>query len=565
MTLEISNMFPKRKYSNNYKIFSISFLFLLHITLISCSETQNEKVPDFKLEGPIEISVPAEGMVQEYNVKTTGSWEIFRKSVETWAKISPAKGEKDGSFRIIFHENKSNNSRSMSFAVLLDGKELPDRITAVQAGAEVASWDETNQDEQLLNIKQGVPAYEGVNINYRRNGTPVLNVNLAEPVIVAVAKEPLGWGYFNFPNINKSITDNTLVINWSMAEDATSSYGKGGGDRRLSFDGGKTWVVDNRSVRAGGLVLPGGEMISIHTPVALDTNEVDLPERVALLRDGSTYNRNFSLYRHDDLPEVLQGVYINYWDKSGTYSKQHAVLEDNNKLLRYADGGLFPIVWWGDMKLLEDGSIVILPYPTFYEDEYGYVNPSGVTLYRSVNQGMNWTAKGIIPYKYDEKWDPNGPRRQTFGWTEPAFEILSDGTYLCVLRTTDGYGNSPMYISRSFDKGDTWTAAQAFTPSGVLPRLLQLDNGVLVLASGRPGIQLRFSFDGKGEEWTDPFELIPYSKDESSQAATCGYPRLLKTGPDRFMIVYSDFKYPTSTGDLRKAIKVREVVVSRNP
>jgi hypothetical protein len=36
---------------------------------------------------------------------------------------------------------------------------------------------------------------------------------------------------------------------------------------------------------------------------------------------------------------------------------------------------------------------------------------------------------------------------------------------------------------------------------------------------------------------------------------------LLATGPDRFLIIYSDFKYPTPTGERRKAIKVREVIV----
>ncbi len=45
---------------------------------------------------------------------------------------------------------------------------------------------------------------------------------------------------------------------------------------------------------------------------------------------------------------------------------------------------------------------------------------------------------------------------------------------------------------------------RAFTPTGVMPRLLLLGNGTLVMTSGRPGVDLRFSFDGRGKRWTEP-------------------------------------------------------------
>ena len=263
------------------------------------------------------------------------------------------------------------------------------------------------------------------------------------------------------------------------------------------------------------------------------------------------------------MPEVLKGVYIQKRDKNGNQSKIHATINDPN-LVRYTDSGLFPIVWWGDMKLTSDKSIVTGPYPTFYVNEKGGVDPSGVSFYRSTNNGEHWDIIGKIPYIPDLVNDANGKKRLALGFTEPGFEILSDGTFLCVLRTTDGYGDSPMYITRSSDQGVSWSEPKVFTPSGVLPRLLQLENGVLVLASGRPGVQLRFSFDGKGEKWTDPFEMLPFKEEENSLSHTCGYPQLLATGSDRFLIVYSDFKYPIQGGELRKAIKVREVKVSVN-
>ena len=95
--------------------------------------------------------------------------------------------------------------------------------------------------------------------------------------------------------------------------------------------------------------------------------------------------------------------------------------------------------------------------------------------------------------------------------------------------------------------------------SGVLPRLLRLTNGIVALSSGRPGVQLRFCADGFGKTWTQAIELIPYT--DENDAVSCGYTSLLAMGPDRFLIVYSDFKYKNAAGEIRKAIKVREVIV----
>jgi hypothetical protein len=81
----------------------------------------------------------------------------------------------------------------------------------------------------------------------------------------------------------------------------------------------------------------------------------------------------------------------------------------------------------------------------------------------------------------------------------------------------------------------------------------------VALSSGRPGVQLRFCADGCGKTWTQPIELMPYT--DENDAVSCGYTSLLATGLDRFLIVYSDFKYKDAAGEIRKAIKVREVSV----
>jgi hypothetical protein len=109
--------------------------------------------------------------------------------------------------------------------------------------------------------------------------------------------------------------------------------------------------------------------------------------------------------------------------------------------------------------------------------------------------------------------------------------------------------------------GRTWSKPEPITPSGVLPRLLRLTNGVTVLSSGRPGVQLRFSINATADRWSQPLELLPY--EIGGKVVSCSYTGLLATGPDRFLVIYSNFEYHNKAGEIRKAIEVREVTVAQ--
>jgi hypothetical protein len=87
---------------------------------------------------------------------------------------------------------------------------------------------------------------------------------------------------------------------------------------------------------------------------------------------------------------------------------------------------------------------------------------------------------------------------------------------------------------------------------------------VVVLASGRPGVQLRFAADGKGKKWSEPFEMVPITSTTKLGEDSCGYTSLVATGPDTFLIAYSHFRHPNEKSEPRKAIMVREVRVGPN-
>lgn len=415
-------------------------------------------------------------------------------------------------------------------------------------------------NEKGLNVSDsetfGIPSYNGVTVNYMKNDKQILKVKLYDPVVVSVASKPEKWGFFQFPSIYRGI-NNTLVVTWNMADDAVKSYGHGGSGYAVSQDSGKSWTIPQGDAPiGGGELLPDGDRIKIYTPAALAVDTLQLPNPVA--KDMGRRGLNF--YSLSQLPPSLQGVYIQRLPKGETtWDTEHAILNDP-KGVRYSESGFFPVVWWGDMHVARDSSVIAGIYPGFKIGDNNKINASGVTFYRSTDGGHIWNVQGRILYEPDLTVDSNGNKRIGFGFTEPAYIILSNGIFLCVMRTTDGFGNSPMYLSYSEDQGVTWSKPMPFTPNGVLPRLLQLDNGVIVLSSGRPGVQLRFSEDSKGDTWTDPFEMLPYKN--AKETVSCGYTGLIATGKNSFLIVYSDFKYHNKNGETRKAIKVREVVVT---
>lgn len=390
-----------------------------------------------------------------------------------------------------------------------------------------------------------------------RLGTYDLSVCLGQPAVVSVADKPLGWGYHQFPKIAR-LDDGHIGIKWSMHADSILSYGKAAYGVAVSEDGHQWQPVAELPGEFGAVAVQDGSRIKIHTPEAVSISAEKMPVPVAENFDKTRKLKRL-YYRHSELPERFQGIYLLRQPPGNIdWYEERATLADA-AALRYSRGGLMPVVWWGDIRQEADGALMAGIYPGYSVDERGKVEiKSGVFFYRSYDAGHSWNIVSRIPYRPDHGSDPVASDR--VGFTEPAFHILSDDTYLCILRTSDVVGLGPMYQSISRDRGATWSLPQIMARTGVLPKLLQLENGVVVLSSGRPGVQLRFLLPENMDTWSDAVEMLPYDGDRDS--VSCGYTDLLATGPDRFLLVYSDFRYPVGDAT-RKAILVREVVVSR--
>lgn len=382
-----------------------------------------------------------------------------------------------------------------------------------------------------------------------------MKITLSDPVLVA--EGPAGearWGRYQFPTFGR--IGEKIALTFHVAEDSARAYGEipAQPNRGLSADGGRTWTLVRATAPTDGLLLGNGDRIRIGTPdvtpKSIPVRELTLPASVGMFL-GTYGQLPYVFYRHDELPPSLQGVPLSRRPAGGTEWIPERARLDDPAMQRYTIQEVFPVVWWGDVHRAADDSLLALVYPCSLAGE--------VACYRSTDQAHSWQPQGRIAYQPDLAADPLA-RGRTHGFTEPGTVLLRDGSLLAVLRTTDGLGVGPMYLSRSTDQGCTWTSPRVLSPTGVMPRLIQLGNGTIVLSSGRPGVDLRFCFDGKGETWTKPHTLVPLTSDDV-QADSCGYTSLLSLGDDSFLIAYSWFKRPGAAGQTHKVILVRHVTV----
>ena len=394
----------------------------------------------------------------------------------------------------------------------------------------------------------------------------LMHTEISDPMLIAESSfvnEPgvERWGYYQFPQLSR-LLDGRIAVTFHINADSASAYGKAAiePNRGVSSDGGKTWERIGSGDPEAGLLLPNGERLLVAnpavTPVAHAISSYDLPpERGTVI--GTYGQQPYVCYRHDELPSELQGVPSARMSVGATiWIKERARLDDP-QLLRFSTEGVFPVTCWGDVHVTPDKALLAVVYPSRIEGHS--FRQMHTVCYRSEDNGLSWQAQGRMLYQPYRTADPLSDKRD--GFTEPTCVLLPDGEMVVVMRTTDGNGDGPLYLSRSENEGRDWSTPKVIRNNGALPRLLRLGNGVLVMSSGRPGADMSFSLDGRGEEWTERYPLVPITSDYT-QHDSCGYTSMLALDDDSFLITYSWFRKPSSDGQTRKAILVRHVKVS---
>lgn len=322
-----------------------------------------------------------------------------------------------------------------------------------------------------------------------------------------------------------------------------------------------------------------------HDPV--DLHEIGV-KPIALVASPNEWGF-MGLYRYEDIPREARTFLVRHRQPgSGTWETSDAILDmpELNVIAplkaKVRDGiwqdvkPMFssPCYWYiglydgctGKDGLIEapDGSWLstVMHHPQMDKNDRSFAE---LICMASEDRGRTWRMRGGIHSRRD---------LTTFGATEEYSFIRLGNEILCAWRT-DICSKDPhdgTLLSRSSDSGRSWTDPEWAASSSVTPHLVKLDNGVVALVYGRPGVHVRFSTDGC-RTWSAPTSLIGKTKEEELasgrdlmqakyfDSVSYSNTRVVITGPDRFLVLYTDFKHG---GGKSKAIVVQEVAVAKN-
>ena len=388
-----------------------------------------------------------------------------------------------------------------------------------------------------------------------------VKVEIGEPVVVTMGpSKERRWGFYQFPHFWQT-KKGELVATCHVGDDSHDDAG----ERQpspyfITHDSGKTWekFTDKDALQHARVLGDGTQIRSVERQKR-PAKEIGL-NPVHKYSRGCTSN----LYLYEDLPEEMKGIKL-FIRKPGSNTEEEVIaplemprlcigamtLTRTSKGWVKLAGNIHPLVLeltWTECLELSDGTLCYT-IKAVRMDEKNNVLPGQSQMYllASTNKGRSWQLRSTVAYI---------PDQAQWGLHEPTLTCLKNGTLVCVMRSDEGKDPRNLFISISKDDGFTWSKPYVLNHFGVEPELLTLENGVTVVSYGRPGVELRFSYDGNGEKWTKPYIIYP-------RQTTCGYTKLWATGPDRFLIIYSDFDHKDNEGEIHKAIKVKEVQITR--
>jgi len=456
-----------------------------------------------------------------------------------------------------------------------------------------------------LSDSQGIPVSHGCATTSKADHS-VTSISLPEPVVVTTG--PPGevglnrWGFYQFPDLWRG-NDDRLYL--AMNVGADSAVGRHDPTQFfVSDDGGKTWARIARSevdFSPAVIDLPDGGQISfekrrfIYHYHALSAEakagRVTAPELGLVPALGpilGSYEVNeYCHYRYGDIPAqkrqfpaswrdtpgdawhlgfgdvgmpdllVRTLTRSGWWDDDGKFSWHD--LDEELKLPVPND--------WNTLEVLPDGTLLWAASTQ---------NPSVVdrACYQvlclvSKDKGRTWHLRGTVTD--DTTGAPHG-----YGMGEQALTRMPNGNLLCVMRTRASNridSSSFLAACRSSDDGRTWTPVEEIAPFSVTPHLLTLGNGTVVLVYGRPGVHVRVSTDS-GITWSETTTVVGPPEQhfldtprtewwKHQHDYSCANTDLAVTGPDRFLLAYSDFEHQTEDGQPCKAIKLVEITAPR--
>lgn len=362
-------------------------------------------------------------------------------------------------------------------------------------------------------------------------------------VVVATSTgsyKEIDWGPYQFPQIY--LIDDILYLSFHQELDSITAYGKEQA-LYLSKDLGETW---EKTTLKGGTAINNGEFILPKLYPSIPTDMLSLPSPIHTVK---IYGRNRYIYNQNGFDKalsqwhVLRGQINNLVIDSPIV---HAPL-----FCRYITEDLLPTNFFLRFYLDPSSNVWALQQRFLNDNPYN----NHALFFKSTDNGHSFTHHSTI--YYDKSYNKLGPSIDRMGFGEQSLTFIDKNTAFSLLRTTDGYGNTPMYISWSYDGATTWSKPEYFDEIGVWPEVISLNNGVHIAGYGRPGLYIKGLYNNIWEE--DKTTIVPPL---DSQQDTCSYCGMVPINDDTFLLAYSDFNHINEDRNSCKAIKVKRIKVT---
>ena len=432
-----------------------------------------------------------------------------------------------------------------------------------------------------------------------------LKIGEERVIVRGIRPEERMWGPYQFPRPYN--IDGKIIVSVHVTEDNMKNTGE---PTRWfeSVDGGESWqesksTAEKVAASCGVLLesgdrlyfpLEGGKVLSDYKipPLTYNTPDIDFTkqaeEGTLPMHDGMTFWFDGTVIRAYKAERLPPSLCKKEWKamrikKGETEAAPETVKVEWDCLTRVVYSGpqynnvMKPIYPRGTPKIGPDGAVWVAAF-----SGEGHINPENglyspyysAELFRSDDNGHTFEHRSHMEYPADGTADyPYA----SGGFSDSDFEFMPDGSMIWVFRSTwalsVGKEWAPMYISRSTDMGRTWSKPKVFTEMGVLPRFVTLPCGATLICYARPGTYVRLCEDGKGEVWSEPYEIMTASdrshlhniKVETptfhEYVGSCNNPELIRLDDRSVLIVYSDFYYPDEDGVKRKTILSRKITV----
>lgn len=256
----------------------------------------------------------------------------------------------------------------------------------------------------------------------------------------------------------------------------------------------------------------------------------------------SVVNFDFDVETQEKIPFVLRIARAENFDvlRAGTAQCEYCSVDIPDLAVGFGDSEDKKNYHTGSVDhgviQLENGDIIMTMYGQFKSDrsKLEYFKNYDFYQYRSwclISHDNGHTFEYLSTIADCQTY----PIADAEGYCEPDLLYLGNGHILAAIRTQGHEVYTPMFFSHSYDSGKTWSKPEVLNPYGVLPRLIRLENGAIVCASGKWDTFMQISGD-EGYTWSKPF--IVAENDGQWDRGPSGYVSIFETRPNEILIVY---------------------------